>query len=83
MVWEWVTIQGAKVEGLTADELEWLFSCHLFADRILFRLSGFVLGVGISTWCPNLHFLTSDVSLSPCGHIEPNPAHGIWRVDST
>ena len=45
MVWEWVTIQGAKFEGLTADELEWLFSCHLFADRILFRLSGFVLAL--------------------------------------
>ena len=50
------------------------------------RNSRYVVGVGIChfyVWCPNLHFLTSDVSLSPCGHIEPNPAHGRWRVDSS
>ena len=41
------------------------------------------VGDVFSKWCPNLHFLTSDVSLSPCGHIEPNPAHARWRVDST
>ena len=37
----------------------------------------FLSGVTIFT------FWTSDVSPSPCDHIEPNPAQGRWRVDST
>ena len=41
------------------------------------RVLAFLSGVTIFT------FWTSDNSLSPCGHIEPNPAHGRWRLDST